>query len=210
MTQQLPSSNWVKWQEGESIDLTIITPQATGFAIHWANNQSQRCTGPNCPFCAAGGQAKQRWSAKVKIGEATKTWEMANLTYQSLYAIADAYGGMMGLNVRVKRTGLGRATRYTIVPLTPMPENPAKRESQAMIGYARELCEAHAIQPKDEFKRFLTDEHPEVRSQPQRRQLQLFIEWLETEYPDVALGEEPLEGTPEDEIVDIDGMFDNF
>lgn len=203
MPMPTPSTQWLKWNDGETHELMITSHNPEQMRVHWTGSGYEPCVGPGCPWCMNGNKAKTRWSVDVICQDVELVWEMANLTYQDLQAIAQQYGGIHHLSLRVSRRGTGRQTRYTLIPLgtptqepqagspTPQPQAPAPQQGptpqangnlQEMMAYARDLCTVAGKQPKAELHRWLQTDGMEYADRKAKEQLPAWIAWLETQY----------------------------
>lgn len=200
MSIPTPDSRWLKWNDGETHEIMITSHQAEQMRVHWTGSQYEPCTGPQCPWCRNGNKAKTRWSVDVICQDIELTWEMANLTYQDLQAIAQQFGGIHHLRLRVSRRGTGRNTRYTLIPLgsptaqpqqapaTPQTQAPAAAPTQqqgppqdlgGQMQYFKDLCAQAGLDPKAQFQAFLQSDGIDYADRTAQEQLPAVIEWLE-------------------------------
>jgi acyl transferase domain-containing protein len=132
---------YLKWKDGESKELVVLSEYPFQRRRHWVNNQSQDCAGEDCQFCKAGVRVNLRWTVQVKVGEEELSWDMSNAVCNQLETVAEALGALQNLRVRVIRKGTGTGTRYTIIPmpgaLPGMGEHPDRAGQEK---YIRDLC----------------------------------------------------------------------
>ncbi len=122
-------ADFVKWDDGEIKELVILNDQPITYTLHWISGQPEPCKGPGCGACQMGIRPSRRYVVWVQTGNDQLLWEMAMLTWRDLATIAEMQGALRGLHLRVKRTGTGRDTRYTLVPIglvgeSELPDEP--------------------------------------------------------------------------------------
>jgi len=118
---------------------------------------------------------------------------MANLTFAALEDIAQMVGHLYRLWVRVKRTGTGRQTRYTIIPLAQPPEQEVARDAAAQAEYIKTTLEALGKDPKETLAEFLAQAPSHIVHGSPHQQLDAFLEYvdgLEEPIPSEAEAEE--------------------
>jgi len=108
---------------------------------------------------------------------------MAALVWKQLQAVAQAYGGLANLAVRVSRSGTRRNTRYTIVPLSAAPTVQPTNDLSGQIATVRQYCKLASLDPKKELQEFL-DQHPEVQGESPDVQLAAFLPVLKEKVSD--------------------------
>lgn len=73
-------------------------------------------TGPEDPSLELSGVSKAyRAFLPVIVDDEVKVWPMGILAHRQLLDISDATGSLAGLELRLKRTGSGKGTRYSVV-----------------------------------------------------------------------------------------------
>ena len=96
--------------------------------VHWLNNASVICTGDGCAQCA------QRLPTKARVrmnffdlGEgAMKIWEGGSPFFRDLKILKKKYG-LDAMAFEITRQGVGKNTKYTILPDKPLtPEQKAR------------------------------------------------------------------------------------
>lgn len=95
----------------------ILSKEPTRRDVHWVQGQSKDCTGPECTYCKTGSKPAARWSVDVDTDEGQLVWEMSNAVLNVVEDIAELEGALEYLTLRVKRTGSGTSTRYTVIPI---------------------------------------------------------------------------------------------
>lgn len=115
---------WLKVEAGQAIDVTILVNTDEILACEqcaiWrdeGNSPVWVYTGPDDPSHDLKG-VDRRYRAYLPIlseGE-VKIWSMGKSSHMQLLDISDAGGALKGMVVRIKRTGQGLATRYSVVP----------------------------------------------------------------------------------------------
>ena len=184
--------NWCRWDSDETKTLTIKSKSANQRRVHWIGGNSSDCTGPQCSFCLAGDKAKVRWCIDVDSASGPQIWEMANLTFASLEEIAEMMGFLQNLTVRVKRSGIGKNTRYTIVPAaTQTKPAAAPDEALTLRSEIMTLCAANGIDARAELKVFMSGDDPALAMAPPLVQLKSFLAHIRLMIGTPAKTEEP-------------------
>lgn len=174
------SGTWLRWTSGESKEFQIASVSATRQVRHWIGNSSQDCTGHGCALCAAGARQQIRWTVDCLLGGAPVLWEMSNQVFTMLEDVAEATGTLLGLNVKVIRSGTGRQTRYTIVPLGSSPvEAPSDFDLTGAISYTKTLCTQLGITVKEELARMIAGNPEHFAKKSRSEVMQAFVAHLE-------------------------------
>jgi len=124
---------------------------------------------------------------------------MANLTFSGLEDVAEMVGFLKDLRVQVKRSGTGRQTRYSIIPVgtqTPPPEEPT--DFSQLVDKIRSLCALAGMDAKQEINLFLTEVQPELKTKPADVQFRAFYEYIDKETRDLRHVDEPQPKEPTD------------
>lgn len=125
------AGKFVKLEAEKPLDLIIMWPteKMISFDQHaiWRDEGASpmfpciKGTGKKCPGCEIGD--KPRFRGVMPVVEQTdaektvKIWSFGIQTARDLQDIEDATGNLVGLLIRVKRTGTGLKTRYSVVSL---------------------------------------------------------------------------------------------
>lgn len=119
------SSKFVKVPEGESISVVPLVNLDDLVSIDqhefWDINPALLfpCIGAGCPACAAGNKPKYKAFLPVLAnGDATtpKIYAFGISVERQLETVAEEVGGIQGLVLKIRRTGSGFSTRYSVVP----------------------------------------------------------------------------------------------
>jgi hypothetical protein len=73
-------------------------------------------TGPDDPYHQLKADKRYRAFLPILVNGEVKVWSMSKTSHMQLLDIADAGGSLSGMELRIKRTGSGLATRYSVVP----------------------------------------------------------------------------------------------
>lgn len=102
--------------------------------IHWekaidGSSKKVICTGASCPICKAGHAPQARYQVKVidRTDGKIKVLEGGPTIFNAIkaYAMDPDYGDPTKYDVKIKKDGQGRETRYTVVPAPkPIPLKP--------------------------------------------------------------------------------------
>ena len=194
--------NWIHFDDGETKEFSVLSGNPRPHQVHWIGGQGADCTGPGCSICAMGTRPSMRWSVDVIYQAERRTWEMANLTWETLSTIASTMGGLAGLRLKVVRTGLGRNTRYTIVPLgrgaipalastatqAPLPQAPQGTAAQtpapgdddrARAEYAKQMAAMLGSNTQTLLAEWRANAGEAAKSASTSQQIALFCDWLE-------------------------------
>lgn len=182
--------DFIKWTDGQARDVQIMSASATSTLGHWVSGKRVQCTGQSCANCMAGDRASERWSLDVLCEGKTLTWEMANATFALLEDIAEMVGHLYRLWVKVKRSGTGINTRYTIIPLAQPPEEDRAKDAGAQAEYIKKTLEALDKDPKETLAEFLAEAPTHIVNAGSQQQLDAFLEYVDNL-------EEPIPGMEE-------------
>lgn len=114
---------WLKVDPNSTVDGTVIVEAEEILACEqcaiWldtGNSPVWVYTGPDDPSHDLGVDRRYRAYLPLLVDGEVKVWSMGKMAHIQLLDIADASGELKGLEVRIKRTGSGLSTRYSIVP----------------------------------------------------------------------------------------------
>lgn len=114
---------WLKVESNSYVDCTILVEVDEIIAVEqcaiWLDDGNSPVwvyTGPEDPSHALKVDKSYRAYLPVLVDGEAKVWSMGKMAHTTLLDIADAQSSVKGLNVRIKRTGAGLATRYSITP----------------------------------------------------------------------------------------------
>jgi len=191
---------WLKWTDGQTHDITILSSAPVESFVHWTASGSMPCAGPNCQYCAVAGRPRHRWAVEVRTQDQQFTWEMSNTVYTNLCAISHKLKAFAGLQISVTRNGTGLQTTYLLIPTgtvdvsTLPPIQPAStnvtpfgaavateqlRSAQAIAETIKALCESTGLNSKDEYAAWITGPGTEYLNATPEIQLERFLDFLE-------------------------------
>lgn len=114
---------WLKIETNQILDVVslvdvdeIITIEQCAIWLDEGNSPVWTYTGPGDPSHDLGVDRKYRAFLPVKADGEVKVWSMGKTAHVQLLDIADASGHLKGMELRLKRTGTGLGTRYSVVP----------------------------------------------------------------------------------------------
>lgn len=114
---------WLKVEPNSSVDGIVLVEAedilATEQCAIWletGNSPVWVYTGPDDPSHDLGVDRRYRAYLPLVVDGEVKVWSMGKMAHVQLLDIADASGELKGLEIRIKRTGSGLTTRYSIVP----------------------------------------------------------------------------------------------
>ncbi len=172
--------DYLSFSDGQTRDVQIMAASAIPKRVHWVDGKSVACTGPQCANCLAGGKVSERWSLDVIADGKPLVWEMANLTFAALEDAAEMVGYLYRLWVRVKRTGTGINTRYTMMPLAQPPPEEKAKDMEAQAKYINDALTALGIEPKHFLAEFLLAAPSHIANGSPQQQMDAFLEYVDS------------------------------
>ena len=155
-SQPYQGGEFLKWDDKETIELTVTSEEPESFFTHFIKNQGYPCGGDDCQWCVRGEKPSLRWRVSVLVEGEEETWNMSNQVCDQLESIAEMMGALKGLNLRVRRSGTGLQTRYTIVlAQAASPELPDDVSDPVRARYLERLCKEQEIDFEAERERFV-------------------------------------------------------
>ena len=116
-------SQWLKIDANSSADCAILVEVDEIIAVEqcaiWLDDGNSPVwvyTGPEDPSHELKVDKRYRAYLPVLVDGEVKVWSMGKQVHSTLLDIADAQDSIKGLDVRIKRTGAGLGTRYSLVP----------------------------------------------------------------------------------------------
>lgn len=131
---------------------------------HWAGGKFIDCTGASCALCLAGVRQTESWAIPISIGGIAEEWIFPQGVAQQLDTFTQQGHKLLGLVVKVSRTGTGTNTRYQVtIPgggapfVTPTPQAPPGQVAPAIAqAQARVvLPDGQSIQTADQWARLM-------------------------------------------------------
>lgn len=122
-TEPKKGGSWLNIKPNTSVDITslvevddILSCEQCAIWLEGGNSPVWVYTGPEDPSHELGVEKRYRAFLPVlnEDGE-VQVWAMGKGAHSNILDIADATGKLKGLDIRIKRTGSGLATRYSIV-----------------------------------------------------------------------------------------------
>lgn len=203
--------DWLRWESDEKKEVLIQSDKPVKKLVHWDGEMYVECEKPDCPWCDDKVRRITRYSVEALAEDDVWTWEMAKLVYAQVKDIAEEYGGLQGLHLKVKRTGEGRKTRYTIIPLgvasTIVEENTLwdrgaiARDLEGAAAFAKELAASLEITAKEAMTDFLASEGQEYTDMDGITRLGALIKSL------VAKCEQARQEAEEGAEIDLDDLL---
>jgi hypothetical protein len=116
-------SMWLKLDSGVPVDCTclveaedIIVVEQCAIWLDDGNSPVWVYTGPNDPSHELDLERRYKAYLPVMLADGkVKVWGMGKMAHSQLLEIADAVGEIEGLSIRLKRTGAGLNTRYSVI-----------------------------------------------------------------------------------------------
>jgi hypothetical protein len=114
---------WLTIKGGEAVDVTVLVEAKDILACEqcaiWLDEGTSPVwvyTGPDDPSHDLGVEKRYRAYLPVLVEGEPKIWSMGKQAHGQILDVADAGGSIKGAIIRIKRTGEGLKTRYSIVP----------------------------------------------------------------------------------------------
>lgn len=181
--------DWLRWEAGEKKEVLIQSDKPTKRLVHWTGELYEECEGRDCIWCDKHVKRVARYAVEALAEDDVWTWEMASLVWKALEDVAEEYGGLRGLRAKVKRTGEGRKTRYTIIPLgqaapgqdedTLWDRGAIARDPEGAVALAKELAASLEITAKEAMSQFLAEASEGMDGASDLDKLVGLIEWLD-------------------------------
>lgn len=118
------SGKFLKIPEGEAVTVTILAGLEDLISVDqhafWEINPVVivPCIGEGCPACALGNKPKFKAFLPVLTkDEGPKIWPFGIMVLRQLESIEEETGTLAGQVVKIKKYGVGLATKYTVVAL---------------------------------------------------------------------------------------------
>lgn len=122
-SDKVEMGNWLNIKPNEVVDATILVEAADIISVDqcaiWledGNSPVWVYTGPEDPSHALGVDKRYRAYLPLLVDGEPRVWSMGKQAHGSILEISDASGSIKGFVIRIKRTGAGLKTRYSIVP----------------------------------------------------------------------------------------------
>lgn len=117
------ATQWLKLEPNEQVDVTCLVDIGDIFSTEqcaiWLDEGASPIwvyTGANDPSHDLDISRAYRAYLPILVDGEVKIWSMGKTAHSQLYDIADAAGDLRGMNLRLKRTGSGLKTRYSVTP----------------------------------------------------------------------------------------------
>ena len=160
--------SWLKIDANSHADVAILVEVDEIIAVEqcaiWLDDGQSPVwvyTGPEDPSHDLKVEKRYRAYLPVLVDGESRVWSMGKQAHSTLLDIADAQASIKKLNIRIKRTGAGLATRYSIVPRGTRKDVSSINEVDVVEmlgpitseGVKDMLCEKFS---KDSYEDFLT------------------------------------------------------
>lgn len=203
--------DWLRWEAGEKKEVLIQSDKPVKKLVHWTGEMYEECEGKDCIWCDRSIKRVARYAVEALAEDDVWTWEMAGLVWGQLKDVCEEYGGLRGLRVKVKRTGEGRKTRYTIIPLGRLPPAEGEdtlldraaiaRDPKGAAVYVKGLAASLEITAKEAMEQFLAADGQDLTEANSLDKLAGLIEWLDRRC------QEARQETEEDAEIDLDDLL---
>lgn len=184
----MTSDDWLRWDAGDKKEVLIQSDKPVKKLVHWGGEAYEECERPDCPWCDDEVKRISRYAVEVLTEDEVWTWEMAKMVYNQVKEIAEEYGGLRGLHLKVKRTGEGRKTRYTIIPLgqrdmpageiTMWDRKAIARDLDGAVAFVKELSASLEMTGKEAREKFEAGDGQQLAEATPIEFLSALIKWL--------------------------------
>jgi len=99
---------------GETKTFQLQAESYKAFPRHWVGREYKVCSGAGCALCAAGISVKNDSIIPISIAGVADTWVFGQTVSQQLDLLTQQGYKLLGLVIKVSRTGARQDTRYTV------------------------------------------------------------------------------------------------
>ena len=148
--------DFIKLQNG--VNPMRIVGKPSLIDIHWeegvdGSKKKVICPGPGCPICKAGNSPQSRYQIQVidRVDGKVKVLEGGPTIFNAIkaYAMDPEYGDPTRYDIRIKKEGTGRETKYTVVP---SPNKTGLTDAErAAVDSSKTLAEINKAKTIDEI-----------------------------------------------------------
>jgi len=165
--QEMSWENLSSGNNGDGLDFLKLNPGLTimrvvsrpiELDIHWENTVDGAkkkiiCTGGDCPICKAGHVPTKRFQTLVidREDQQVKILEGGSSIFGQIkgYALDSDYGDPTKYDIKIKKEGSGRETKYTVVPSPNKTE--LTIEEREKINNSKTLKDINVLKTKEEL-----------------------------------------------------------
>lgn len=134
-------SDYIKLTAGSVVTFHILSHTPEKKIIHWVDKKKAVCSGKDCEMCLNGDKPKQRWTCDVwdRKDLKVKKLEFGSMIAGQLKAIAEMLAesqqDIHQVDVRIKTTGSGLETDYSVLHVPMNGEIPSEVEEKFAIPF---------------------------------------------------------------------------
>ena len=148
--------DFLKLKDGINIMRIVSSPAQ--ISIHWekgidGQNKKVICPGSGCPICKAGKSPQMRYQIQVidRADGKIKVLEQGTTVFNAIkaYAIDPEYGDPSKYDIKIKKEGSGRDTKYSVVA-SPNKSSITPEEEKA-LAECKSLAEINKAKTIDEI-----------------------------------------------------------
>ena len=122
---------------GETKTFQLQAEKYQAYPRHWVGREYKPCSGPGCALCAAGVAVRQDYMIPIAIAGVSDSYVFSSGVAQQLDSFTQQGYKLLGLMIKVTRTGAGRDTKYQVVvagaPTLPPAPTPTPTPTQAPV-----------------------------------------------------------------------------
>ena len=97
---------------GETKTFQLQAEKYQAYPRHWVGREYKPCSGPGCALCAAGVAVRQDYMMPIAIAGVSDSYVFSSGVAQQLDGFTQQGYKLLGLMIKVTRTGAGRDTKY--------------------------------------------------------------------------------------------------
>lgn len=155
--QDTPKSD-VNYYKMKNDNVLRVASKPSLVEIHWEKDINDKpvrvvCPGVGCPICAVDIKPQKRYMFKAidrEDGKA-KIVETGKTVVDGIKALAtdEDYGNPANYDIKIKRSGTGRETKYSVI--AGKNSNPITAEEKEMLSTMKSIEELNPIKTKEEI-----------------------------------------------------------
>ena len=104
---------------GETKTFQLQAESYKAYPRHWVGREYKPCSGPGCALCAAGVAIRSDYMIPIAIAGVSDSYVFSSGVAQQLDGFTQQGYKLLGLMIKVTRTGAGRDTKYQTVLAAP-------------------------------------------------------------------------------------------
>ena len=117
--QSQDDGDYLRLEVGKIVKVQLLEDEPESYFTHYVNGKTQKCTAPDCPFCAAGDKRQEKGSIKVRDTADGKEKKLKGTAamFMALHEAVEMCGGSKSFIFAMKATGEKKDRRYHVSAL---------------------------------------------------------------------------------------------